>query len=273
MLVPIAGVPSSALEDLNPSAITLAKQERDRLLLKSKETIKTVTTADEAAIASKALKAIKGFTRGIEDARKDVKAPVVELGRRIDAVAATLTTDLELEATRLSKLIGNFQAEQNRIAEEARIAAWHEEQRIRREQEEKDRVAREAADAEEERLAKELEAAKSPEAKETAAIALETAQANHSQDDMARQTETVELVVAVRQEAVAIPEARKPVGISTRMNMKFEVKDPVALYKAYPLLVKLVPQDALIKAALKNLLPGQTLPGVQHWEEAAAIVR
>ena len=53
----------------------------------------------------------------------------------------------------------------------------------------------------------------------------------------------------------------------------FTVEDPAALYKAHPMLVKLVPQDALIKAALKTLSPGVSLPGVKHWQEAKAIVR
>lgn len=65
----------------------------------------------------------------------------------------------------------------------------------------------------------------------------------------------------------------KLTGIAVGSEIKFEVTDVVALYEAAPYLVKLEPNTSSIKAALKQLSPGQTLPGVRHWKEAKTVVR
>jgi hypothetical protein len=65
----------------------------------------------------------------------------------------------------------------------------------------------------------------------------------------------------------------KPAGIATRSEVKFEVTDIVALYEANAAFVLLSPNNAALKAALKQLPEGQTLPGVRHWREAAVTVR
>lgn len=73
-------------------------------------------------------------------------------------------------------------------------------------------------------------------------------------------------------QAVAAPE-NKLVGIAVGADLKFEVTDITALYEAAPYLVKLEPNKAAIKAALKQLREGQSLPGVRHWKEAKTSVR
>lgn len=271
-VVPITGVPKQAIEAFQPSAIDRAKQERDRLLGKC-STITEVKTAEQLAFAAKGLKALKGFSREIEETRQAVKAPVNDLGKRIDAVADTLTFSVEAEAKRLSALVGAYQLEQNRIAEEARREAWKKEQELRQKADQEQREREAKALAEEEELRKKAEAAKTPAAKAKLEAKLEQTQQANLKEDLKAQEATAVAVVEVRGAALEIPQARKPSGIATQNELKFEVEDAAALYKAHPLLVSLVPQKALIKAALKNLRPGETLPGVKHWEEAKAIVR
>ena len=73
-------------------------------------------------------------------------------------------------------------------------------------------------------------------------------------------------------EMVTAP-ANKLAGVAVGPEIKFEVTDVVALYEAAPYLVKLEPNKAAIKAALKQLREGQSLPGVRHWKEAKTSVR
>lgn len=229
-----------ALSGLNSTALSVspeAEQVRDELLAQA-STIKAVVTAEHAQAASASLKELKGFSRQIDDARSFVKSPVLDLGKRIDAMAKELTIEVEAEASRLSKLIGNYNVEQARIADKARQEALAEEQRIANEAKAKIEQAREngASDAKLEKL----------EAKAFGQL-------------------------AVAHAATAATAAPKMAGIATRAEICFEVQDIAALYKAYPMLVTLSPNIQAIKACLKSSPGG--LPGVRHWTEQKAIVR
>jgi hypothetical protein len=78
-----------------------------------------------------------------------------------------------------------------------------------------------------------------------------------------------QLAVAKADTAAAV--APKMAGISTRKEICFEVTDIAALYKSFPALVKMEPNNQAIKAILKNSPGG--LPGVRHWAEDRAVVR
>lgn len=229
--------------DAAVSATATARETRDALLISARRGT-AVTSADSAERAGTLLRQIKGFTRSIEDARKEVKEPVIEIGKRIDTLAKELTCELETEATRLSRLVGAWQAEQNRIAEEARRKAWEEEQRIKEEANRKIREAEEHSrtQASFEKKADKIEAA------------------------------AIQAIVETRVAAAAVAQP-KPAGLATREEICFEVTDLTALYEAAPYLVSLHPNTAAIKSALKGLSGAQTLPGVRHWKEQKAIVR
>ena len=291
----IGGFQKEALSQFKPSALEAAVKERDRLLAKNK-TIVAITSPDDATLVSRALKANTAFARAIDEARVEYKAPVLDLGRRIDAVASSLTLAIEAECSRFSKMLGSYQAEQDRLAREAKQKAWEEEQRIRDEavrlereaQAKIDREARERADKqrkEQEELEAKAARARSEAGRARAEKeAAEARERNAKEEQERMEKERLEAqqrrdaearkVVDVRIEvATSAPVINKPAGIAVRGNIKFEVEDIAALYRSNPILVKLVPENALIKAALKNLPPGGTLPGVKHWEEHAASVR
>jgi hypothetical protein len=291
----IGGYPKDAVAQFQPSAVEIALKERDRLLEKNKAIV-TITTPEDAALVARALKANKAFASAIEGARSEYKAPVLALGRRIDAVADRITGGIESDITRFSKLLGSWQAEQNRLAEEIKRKAYQEEQRLRAEAEEKEREAQRKIDAEAreraERERKEQEALEAKAARaRTDAGRLKAEQeaadlrAQRAREDEARiekekqeaeerKNAEARKVVDVRIEAAtSAPVLQKPNGIATRREIKFTVDDPAALYAANPILVRLVPENALIKAALKNLPLGGKLPGVTHWEEHASHVR
>lgn len=291
----IGGFQKEALTQFQPSALESAVKERDRLLAKNKGIV-AITTAEEAALVAKALKANKNFADSIEDARVEYKAPVLELGRRIDDVAKALTLEIQADVSRFSKMHGSWQAEQNRLAEEARIKAFNEERRIRDEaarleREEKARIDREALERadkqrkEQEELEAKASRARSEVGRERAEKeAADLREKNRLDEEQritreadeaqARKDAETRKVVDVRIEvATSAPVIQKPAGIATRKTIKFRVDDIAALYSSNPLLVKLVPEDALIKAALKKLPSGGSLPGVTHWDEHASNVR
>lgn len=260
------------ISGLDMATITAAdetRQHRDTLLALARKGT-SIKDAAGAERATTILRDIKAFTRAIEDGRKVAKAPILELGKKVDTLAADLTADLEAEATRISRLVGTFQQEQERIAAEARQRAFEEQERIRKEAEEKQRLA----DLEAKRVQDEL-AAKEARARSDAgkARAAEEAERARLQAEKDRQQREMDANHAAAQAARVVPVVVKPTGIATRSEVKFEVTDVLALYEANAAFVILTPNNAAIKAALKQLPEGQSLPGVRHWKEAAVTVR
>lgn len=229
----------------NAVAVELTSEGRTRrdALLAIAKNHQTIVNAERAEMVAEALRTVKSFTRSVEDSRKDVKAPVLEIGKRIDYLASELTAELEVEAKRLSAILGSWQAEQRKKEEEAKRQAWEEEQRIKAE------AARKIAEA---------------EANSRTAASFEKKAAKIEE-------QAVTAIVQTRAEAAAsfIP---KPSGIATRENVVFEVDDIGALYAHAPMLCTVSPNNAAIRAYLKSN-PNAQLPGVRHWKEAAAIVR
>lgn len=286
-LIVSSGISAIAIAN---SQEALSKRE-ELLYLASHQT--TVANAQDATAAGDALKEIKNFTRMIEATRAEVKAPILDLGKKVDALAKELTQQLDAEASRIGTTLAAYQTEQNRIAEELRQQAWREEQRIKREAEEKERAAQieamriadEAAAAArkvQEELAAKAARARTEAGKQKALEEAETARIAAEQAEQARQAAEAE--AAQRREQIAVQSvidtrvavaAVAPVkqsGVSTRRNPKFKVVDIAKLYEACPFMVKLEPNNAVILAAIKNLSADQHLPGIEHWFEAASVV-
>lgn len=262
-------IATTGLDLVELSASEAARLQRDALLTLSRKGT-SIKDAAGAERATAILRDIKAFTRSIEDGRKQAKSPILDLGKKVDSIATELTGELDLEAARISRLVGTFQQEQERIAAEARQRAFEEQERIRKEAEEKQRLA----DLEAKRIQDEL-AAKEQRARSDAgkARAAEEAEKARLQAEKDRQTREMEANHAAAQAARVVPVVIKPAGIATRSEVKFEVTDIVALYEANAAFVLLSPNNAALKAALKQLPEGQTLPGVRHWREAAVTVR
>lgn len=234
---------SLALIDLphisvNPTATQLAFDKRDALVLGA-AMITTVITTTEAQDASNSLKELKAFTRAIEDQRKFVKQPVLELSKRIDDLAKELTVAVDSEAARVSRLLGDYSLEQQRLQREAEQKARDEERRIQEEAARKQQAA--------------IDSGKNVEAK------LEKIEAK-----------TFVQVAEVR--AQVGQAAPKIAGVATRNEVKFDITDAAALYAVRPELFTLTPNAAQIKSLLKAA-PNIQLPGLQHWTEAQTVVR
>jgi len=85
-----------------------AEQMKIEALMSSKG-IQTVDDGFEATIAAEAQSALRHLIKGIEESRKDAKAPVLEIGRQIDGVAKDYIEDVKAEESRIAKLLGAFQ--------------------------------------------------------------------------------------------------------------------------------------------------------------------
>lgn len=117
----------------------------------------TVVTAESLQTSANSMRDIKGLMKLVEDSRQEVKAPILEIGRKIDEAAKNFVAELSPEFKRLDGLLIAFNTEQQRIADAARkaevIRQLEEEQR---QQAEARRVAA-AAEAERQRVAAEAD--------------------------------------------------------------------------------------------------------------------
>lgn len=268
-LITITGAESAYV-----SAIPAALARRDELLATAKKG-QRIASAESCVRASNLLKDLKGFEKAINDSHEIAKAPVLELGRKIDRLKKDLLNDITAEGLRIGRLVGEFNAAQERAAAEARRAAEAEAKRLRDEAEAQQR----AADAEAARKVAEANAAAEKAAAEGNALA--KAQADRAAAEAKAQAErdaaaakaNTEAQIAANQVALATSQLTKPTGVSTRADVGYEVTDIVALYAANPQLVTLTVKVADLKAALKALPEGATLPGVKHWATSSAVVR
>lgn len=231
-----------ALQDVQITAAQDARDVRDVLLIEA-STVTAVVDRIDADSATGTLRALKAYQTAIESARTKAKGPVLDLGRKIDALAKELADKVTAEAGRISRIIGAFEAEERRKAEALRIEAENRAADI----------ARKAA----EEAAKVARAATTAEAADRAADAV--------------REKAAEQIVAVKQQAGQAV-ATKQAGTSVREDVCFEVTDIKALYASNPELVVLEPNGTAIRAILRNA-PNLQLAGIKHWREAKLNVR
>jgi len=177
-----------------------------------------------------AMRALNGMEKEVEKARKEVKAPLIKLGKDLDAKAAEFIAPVETLKAQLAKLatayeLGIEKARKERERQAAEEARKIEEERLRIEKEQ----ARLAAEAE--KAAQAGDATKAEELSDTL-FALEV-----QAEEAALSTPST----------LAITED-KPQGVSVRTKLDFEIiganefeqrKSLIKLFGQYPELVKL----------------------------------
>ena len=224
-------VPS--LDATSVTTLATAKEARDALL-KDAVAITAITDRMDADCAASTLKELKDFTKSIEASHKEAKAPVLDLGRKIDEVKKDLLTEVEAQASRLGRLAGAFEAEERRKADEERRKAEAEVMRLRRE-----------ADM------KALAAAREAKSIEEASAKAEEIQAKAAEE-----------VAIIKQEQATQAPAARP-GLALRKEIIVEVLDAHALYAEDPRLCKIEANVAAIKALIKAN-PHIKLAGIRH---------
>jgi phosphoglycolate phosphatase-like HAD superfamily hydrolase len=102
--------------------------------------IVAVSNQQQATIGADALRGLRAVSKAVETSRIAAKAPVLELGKRIDAAAKTFTLSVDHEVARITALLTAYEVEQRRIAAEAERQRQEEERR--RQAEEAARLSR-----------------------------------------------------------------------------------------------------------------------------------
>jgi hypothetical protein len=225
-----------AIADFQVATADEAKRARDELL-RAAGLVSTITDRLDADDATAALKLLVAFERDVEAGRTAAKAPFLEMGRKIDALGKELCLQVSAERTRISKLVGSFEAEERRKAEE-----------------ERKRLEAEAA-----RVAREAEVAVWKAASEAKTV-----------EERDRKTDAViekaaAAVVQIKQEVVNLA-PKKVEGSKLLKAVRFEVTDIAALYAARPEFCSIEPNGTAIRAVLKGS-PNLQVPGLRHWVE------
>ena len=234
-----------------------------------------VTDADTQAEVTGVLRDIARLLKETEDGRKAVKAPVLDLGKRIDAAAAEFIATIEAQKARLSGMLVAYETEQRRIAAEAervRQAEIARQQKEAREAQEK--IDREARQAEQARLAAERAAreatnaearAKAQEEARKAAEAQQQAAAAKAQQEDAAKLRQAELL---RQPAAVVTRAA---GASVQTPWTFEVVNIRDLLAANPDLVELSVKRSDVLALIRG--GTREIPGLRIYQETKVNVR
>lgn len=200
-----------------------------------------VTDINSQAAASQAQSALKNLIKQVEASHAEIKAPVLKIEREIDGVKNTFISELTAEERRLSLLVGAYQEAQMQRKRQA------EEDARRKEQERLAQLKRE-----------ELDRVKQETVGRTGTLL---------PDMEAMRQRAVDDVSAIQQTAANAAVAA-PTGSMTRKNWKFEVTDLNALFRAAPELCTIAPNNAAIRAVIKN---NQKIPGLRVWSETVSI--
>lgn len=253
--------------------ITPEAEKQKAVIIEAARAVVAVTDADSCDIAQSRLRSLASVRTAVESSRKQVKAPVIDLGKRIDGIAADFVADVVAEEARLSGLVTEYAREQQRIKREAELAAERERQRIERERHEAEMAAqREAARIERERQAAERAA-------HEAEIARLKAEAAQSEEGQRAAREAQEAALAAQREAEARAEATRrqaeadaaaalakeqaakeavaaalaaPAPAGVREEIDFYVVDIQSFVAKFPQLCRIEPKRAEILVALKK---------------------
>lgn len=266
-------------DNISVSLVPDAVTQRSAALELASE-VATVDNQFDQDIAADALKALKRIETGVESARVTVKAPVLQLGRQIDALAADFTNPVLVECKRITGLLSSYQtkvrmeamaAERQRQAELARIEADRRAAEAAAQKRAADILAavgeakrqadvalRANTDAEAERAAQ-----KSAEAAAQAETQRQLQELHAQSDQREREAQMKALTVAK-----PAPQAD---GMTVRQVWKFKVTDVHALYQSHPSLVSVEPRAREINAAMAAGL--RECPGLRIWSETVAGVR
>jgi hypothetical protein len=223
-----------------------------------------VTNAKENELASAAVGQCLSLTRAVEAARKKVKEPVLDLGRRIDAISKAATDEINAAMAPVQQMLNDFaQAERERAAAEAR--------RIERERQEAERVANAERLAAEMRAQAELDAtlqAAKSEADRAAAEAKATADRLAAEE---AQRKAQELAAARAAQDMQANAPSRAAGQTVKLEIEIAVTDLWALARAHPACVKIEPRLSEIKALIDGGV--DRIPGVTWKRVAKTTVR
>ena len=243
-----------------------AKEAKESALWAA-EMVQSVRTPEDAERASEALQLLANLKSTTEKSRVEVKAPVLEIGRRIDSVAADYVAEVVWEIDRIKRLVGDYTA-----AQKAAAAAAEAERQKAIEEDRRKVLAIQKANEEAEAAA--------------AKAAAEAAKAPQSAPDKAGGVDAVSAVPAPPPAAVFFPQALPPPpaalfmapikpastpGIKSREVWRYEVVSLETLHAQHAGLTRIEPVASEINAAIAA--GNRNIPGVRIWKDDEVVVR
>ncbi len=225
-----------------------AKAKKSALISEAIQ-ISEVSDNEQAEEARYCLKELNDFSILLERCRKEVKEPVLEAGRRIDAAAKDFIKDVDVQKFRITNLISDHAREQQIKQQEA----------LRKQQEAEMELQRKAMEEERKRLEAERAALAAEHAildadtKKQRAAAQKLAEEARAREAEAEKARLAAEAAEQKEDAAAmvVLEASAPKGVKPTLD--YEVTDIHLLYRNHPELVELTPKRSLILAELKNL--------------------
>lgn len=205
------------------------------------QVVRDKLTRDAAVEAQKALKT---QLKAAEDCRTTLKAPILQLGKRLDATAAEFAQPLQTEYARLDYAVCEYETEQREIARRLEEARQREIEAERRRLEEEARAAERARIIAEEAKRREIEEAqrqaleaKTAAARKAAAAEAErlaiAAEAQRKIDEARRAEEDKARQETMAQKSAEFGPPSAPAlaeGQSVRETWDFELQDIHRLY-------------------------------------------
>ena len=90
---------------LDVSAVALKQK-----LLAEAATLTAVGSDEAQAMALAVMKALRTLTGGVESTRKEIKSPILQAGKQVDALASTFCKELDAEYGRVQGLASGWEA-------------------------------------------------------------------------------------------------------------------------------------------------------------------
>lgn len=248
-MIPVADVDARAAEV--ERQVAEARQRAEAIEVRNPE---------EAERAARLLREIAARRKAAETERRELKAPIIEAGKRLDQKFKDAMAPFDPVDKIVRDKLGVYEAEQERIRRE-------EQERIDRETAERERIAREAREVQEaeerrkreqaereQREADELAAAAKDEEERAAAEAL-AEEAREKAAEAATAEAAISSLPEIELPTAVVPAAPKPTGISQRKVWKATVVDAALVPREY-----LAVDEKLIKAAVREGV--REIPGV-----------
>lgn len=225
----------SKIDDVFIGIPSKAEQARS-LALETASVVERVDSPVTQAMAVDALKVLADLSRSVEKSRKDVKQPVLNLGRNIDKMADEFVDPITREEIRIKKLVGAYQQQELAKQRAAEAARQEEERRLL---------------AEKHKLVADLQ--KAP--------VLDRQQAGAALQAVAQKIDTLPAVRPVE----------KPQGLQAKPVKVADIVDAAAAYAHRPDFFDLVPKMRVINDWLSA--GGSGCPGITIREEMKVGVR
>ena len=250
---------------------------RDQIIAEA-EWISSIESPADGEMAVEWLRKIKGMLKLAESSRVEVKAPVLAIAKKIDALKEEFCSPLEQQAKRLTDLISKWQLEQQRAAGEAERLRRAELERIERERlakqrEEEARVAAlKKAEDDKRQAEEEARLVITPPEQAEAKAKLEAAELERRkakadvQESRADQRE----LVAQKSFMAPIP-VPKPAGLVNKPVWKFEVTSIDQLVAARLDLCNVEASASRINEEIRAGM--RECPGLRIWSEQQTTVR